>query len=180
VVVAASSLGVAAGVPLLALAAPAIGGVVGTMVMGLHGAAAVNAGLAALGHGALAAGGWGIAGGTSVLMAGGGALGGAGVGTAAALNPKLTAAALPKSRLTAVELLKVEVFTQEILHRELGQKDAVRDVIDVLEQAIKIEKRKLEELPSKDLDEQQKTIDACQDTYNRLQSWAKDQGFIDA
>lgn len=44
------------------LAAPAIGAVVGTTFMGLSGAAATSAGLAALGGGALAAGGAGMAG----------------------------------------------------------------------------------------------------------------------
>jgi hypothetical protein len=47
------------------LAAPAIGGTIGTFFMELSGAAAVNAGLAWLGWGAVAAGGWGVAGGTS-------------------------------------------------------------------------------------------------------------------
>lgn len=61
-------------------AAPAVGGMIGTQVLGLSGAAAVNAGLAAVGGGSLAAGGLGMAGGTavitSVLGAGGAAVAG--------------------------------------------------------------------------------------------------------
>lgn len=49
------------------LAAPAIGGAIGTYFMSLSGAAAVNAGLAALGGGALAAGGAGMAGGAAAV-----------------------------------------------------------------------------------------------------------------
>lgn len=74
-----ASLGVAA-VGLFAggawLAAPAIGGAVGTSILGYTGAAATNAGLAALGGGAVAAGGLGMAGGTYVVAAAGGVLGG--------------------------------------------------------------------------------------------------------
>ncbi|MFZ5480464.1 MAG: DUF726 domain-containing protein [Myxococcota bacterium] len=62
------------------LAAPAIGGAIGTYFMGLSGAAAVNAGLAALGGGALAAGGFGMAGGTAVVTGLFGAAGAAIVG----------------------------------------------------------------------------------------------------
>lgn len=60
------------------VAAPAIGGAVGTM-MGYSGAVASNAGLAMLGGGSVAAGGLGMAGGTAVIAAMGGALG-AGLG----------------------------------------------------------------------------------------------------
>lgn len=59
------------------LAAPAIGGAVGTLVGGYSGAAATSYGLALLGGGAVAAGGLGVIGGTAVITALGGALGGA-------------------------------------------------------------------------------------------------------
>ena len=62
--------------PLAFMAAPAIGGAIGTSAMGLSGAAATNAGLATLGGGALAAGGAGMAGGVAVVTAAGSALGG--------------------------------------------------------------------------------------------------------
>lgn len=62
-------------------AGPLIGGLVGTWVLGLSGAAAVSAGLALLGGGALAAGGFGMVGGTVVIA---GAFGAAGAGGASA------------------------------------------------------------------------------------------------
>jgi phage antirepressor YoqD-like protein len=60
------------------LAAPIIGGAIGTTFLGLSGAAATSAGLAFLGGGSLAAGGLGMAGGTTLVTAALGA-GGAGV-----------------------------------------------------------------------------------------------------
>jgi hypothetical protein len=58
------------------LAAPAIGGIIGTQFMALTGAAATNGGLAFLGGGAVAAGGLGMAGGTYAVATAGGLLGG--------------------------------------------------------------------------------------------------------
>lgn len=76
--IAAFSIGGAAVLgPLAFAAAPAIGGAVGAGILGLSGAAATNAGLAAVGGGAIAAGGLGIAGGAAILGATGTALGGA-------------------------------------------------------------------------------------------------------
>lgn len=60
-----------------ALAAPAVGGAIGTLVGGYTGAAASTYGLALLGGGSLAAGGLGMVGGTAVVAAAGAALGGA-------------------------------------------------------------------------------------------------------
>jgi len=51
------------------LAAPAIGGAIGSSFMGLSGAAATSAGLALLGGGSLAGGGFGMVGGTCVVSA---------------------------------------------------------------------------------------------------------------
>ncbi|EOX1292932.1 DUF726 domain-containing protein [Vibrio cholerae] len=62
--------------PLALAAAPAVGGAIGTSILGYSGVAATNAGLAALGGGALAAGGAGMAGGVAVVTAAGSALGG--------------------------------------------------------------------------------------------------------
>lgn len=74
---AAFSIGGAAIIAPLALAAaPAVGGAIGTSLLGYSGAAATNAGLATLGGGALAAGGAGMAGGVAVVTAAGSALGG--------------------------------------------------------------------------------------------------------
>lgn len=61
------------------LAAPLIGGAIGTTFLGLSGAAATSAGLAFLGGGSLAAGGFGMAGGTALITA---ALGASGLGVA--------------------------------------------------------------------------------------------------
>lgn len=56
------------------VAAPLVGSAVGTTFLGLSGAAAQNAGLAALGFGSLASGGMGMAGGSMVVAAAGGLL----------------------------------------------------------------------------------------------------------
>lgn len=69
--------GLAIGAPAGLVAAPAIGGAVGTLIGGYTGAAATSYGLALLGGGSLAAGGLGMAGGTLVITAAGGALGNA-------------------------------------------------------------------------------------------------------
>lgn len=69
-------VGVVLGGPAAYLAAPAIGGAVGTLIGGYSGAVATSWGLAALGGGSLAAGGLGMAGGTMVITAVGSALGG--------------------------------------------------------------------------------------------------------
>lgn len=59
------------------VAAPMVGSAYGTTILGLSGAAAHNAGLAALGFGSLASGGFGMAGGSMVVAAAGGLLGSA-------------------------------------------------------------------------------------------------------
>lgn len=61
--------------PLFYVAAPAIGGAIGSAIGGYSGAAATSYGLALLGGGALAAGGFGMAGGMVVATAAGVALG---------------------------------------------------------------------------------------------------------
>ena len=55
--------------------APTFAGWIGTTFLGLHGAAAVSAGLALLGGGAIAVGGFGMAGGTIAIMVGGALIG---------------------------------------------------------------------------------------------------------
>ena len=76
----ASAAGLALGVATMGVAAPLIGAAVGS-ALGLSGAAATSAGLAALGGGSMAAGGFGMAGGTA-LLTGLGAIGGAGAAAA--------------------------------------------------------------------------------------------------
>jgi len=68
--------GAAALGPLALAAAPVVGGAIGSSLLGLSGAAATNAGLAAIGGGSLAAGGFGMAGGAAILGATGAAIGG--------------------------------------------------------------------------------------------------------
>ena len=58
------------------MAAPLIGGFIGTTIGGYSGAAATSYGLALLGGGSVAAGGFGMAGGTAVVAAVGASLGG--------------------------------------------------------------------------------------------------------
>lgn len=57
-------------------AAPIIGGLIGTYILGLHGAAAISAGLAWLGLGSLAAGGFGMFGGAVIVTSTGAILAG--------------------------------------------------------------------------------------------------------
>ena len=66
-------------------AVPIIGAIIGTAVLGLHGAAALTAGLAWVGGGSLAAGGLGMAGGTAIIAGAGALVGIAGGGLASQL-----------------------------------------------------------------------------------------------
>lgn len=84
--------------PVAFIAAPAIGGAVGTL-SGLSGAAATSHGLALLGGGSLAAGGLGMAGGTAVVTALGGGLG-------AALGATTTAAYVRNDPSFRIERLR--------------------------------------------------------------------------
>lgn len=61
--------------PLAVLAAPALGGLVGSALLGYSGAVATSAGLAFIGGGSIAAGGFGMVGGTCVVSALGGLAG---------------------------------------------------------------------------------------------------------
>ena len=88
-------------VPLAFLAAPALGGAIGSLSMfgGLSGAAASSHGLALLGGGSLAVGGLGMAGGTAVITAVGGAVGGA-------LGASISNAYLREDKSFRIELLR--------------------------------------------------------------------------
>ncbi len=81
------------------MAAPLIGGFIGTTVGGYTGAAATSYGLALLGGGSVAAGGLGMAGGTAVVAAVGGSLGGV-------LGARLTSAYVRQDESFAIEKLK--------------------------------------------------------------------------
>src|SRR5690606_23816990 len=93
--------GVTADAPLAMLAAPAIGGAIGSLGMfgGFSGAAATSHGLALLGGGSLAAGGLGVAGGTTVVTAVGGAVGGT-------LGASVSNAYLREDKSFRIELLR--------------------------------------------------------------------------
>lgn len=88
-------------VPLAFLAAPAVGGAIGSLGMfgGLTGAAATSHGLALLGGGSLALGGLGMAGGTAVVTAVGAAVGGA-------LGASVANAYLREDKSFRIELLR--------------------------------------------------------------------------
>ncbi|WP_244259544.1 DUF726 domain-containing protein [Rathayibacter sp. VKM Ac-2759] len=87
--------------PVALLAAPAIGGALGSLGVfgGLTGAAASSHGLALLGGGTLAAGGLGMAGGTAVVTAVGAAVGGA-------LGASVSNAYLREDKSFRIELLR--------------------------------------------------------------------------
>lgn len=99
--VAVGVAGLSAGAPLALLAAPAIGGAIGSLGIfgGLSGAAATSHGLALLGGGSLAAGGLGVAGGTTVVTAVGAAVGGT-------LGASVSNAYLREDKSFRIELLR--------------------------------------------------------------------------
>jgi hypothetical protein len=105
--------GVAVGTLTLGIAAPFLGGLVGS-AMGLSGAVAVKAGLAALGGGALAAHGLGMAGGTTVLVGGGALLGGLGGGALALRHDPGFARGLSPEQAT-LSAVKIEVFLRSVV-----------------------------------------------------------------
>ena len=92
------------------MAAPAIGGAVGTLVGGYTGAAAMNYGLALLGGGAIAAGGLGMVGGTYVIAAAGAALG-------SALGANVTSAYLSEDKSFRIEKFRDGSGTPVIVAR---------------------------------------------------------------
>lgn len=81
------------------MAAPFLGGILGSAVGGYSGAAATSYGLAMLGGGSIAAGGFGMAGGAAVVAAAGGGLGGL-------MGARLTNAYIREDDSFSVEKLK--------------------------------------------------------------------------
>ncbi|NLH71196.1 MAG: DUF726 domain-containing protein [Brooklawnia sp.] len=100
-IVATTAVVAGTAVPLTLLAAPAIGGAIGSLGIfgGLSGAAATSHGLALLGGGSIATGGLGMAGGTAVVTAVGAAVGGA-------LGASVTNAYLREDSSFRIELLR--------------------------------------------------------------------------
>ena len=92
------------------MAAPAVGGAVGTLVGGYTGAAASSYGLALLGGGAISAGGLGMVGGTYVVAAAGAALG-------SALGASITNAYISEDKSFRIERFRDGAGTPVIIAR---------------------------------------------------------------
>lgn len=111
------------------LAAPAIAGVYGTLVLGYSGAVATSAGMAALGGGSIAAGGLGMAGGAALIT---GVSGAAGAG-AAALGGKATGITAAR---VAADAVRLHVVTQLVLRDVDGNEEAAKAVIVSLRERV--------------------------------------------
>ncbi|OYN95575.1 hypothetical protein CGZ96_05285 [Enemella evansiae] len=111
------------------LAAPAIAGAYGTLVLGYSGAVATSAGMAALGGGSIAAGGLGMAGGAALITGVGGA---AGIG-AATLGGRLAGFTAARVAADAIEL---HVVTQLVLRDVDGNEEAAKAVIVSLRERV--------------------------------------------
>ncbi|WP_278265359.1 hypothetical protein [Nocardia sp. AG03] len=111
------------------LAAPAIAGAYGALVLGYSGAVATSAGLAALGGGSLAAGGLGMAGGAALITGFSGALG-AGAVTFAGKAAGFTAARI------AADAIRLHVVTQLVLRDVDGNEEAAKAVIVSLRERV--------------------------------------------
>ncbi|MET8649870.1 hypothetical protein [Nocardia aurea] len=111
------------------LAAPAIAGAYGALVLGYSGAVATSAGLAALGGGSIAAGGLGMAGGAALITGFSGALG-AGTVTLAGKAAGFTAARI------AADAIRLHVVTQLVLRDIDGNEEAAKAVIVSLRERV--------------------------------------------
>ena len=98
------------------LAAPAVGGAIGTLVSGYTGAAASTYGLALLGGGAVSAGGLGMVGGTAVIAAAGAALG-------SALGVNVTSAYISEDKSFRIENFRGGTGTPVIVARGFMTED---------------------------------------------------------
>ena len=114
--------GIGLGVLTGGLAAPAIAGAYGTLVLGYSGAVATSAGMAALGGGSVAAGGLGMAGGAALIT---GVSGAAGAG-AATLGGKATGFTAAR---VAADAIRLHVVTQLVLRDVDGNEEAAKAVI---------------------------------------------------
>ncbi|MDG4666364.1 hypothetical protein [Mycobacterium sp. 236(2023)] len=104
------------------LAAPAIAGIYGSLVLGYSGAVATTAGMAALGGGSIAAGGFGMAGGAALIT---GLTGVAGAG-AATLSGRMSGITLA---CVAADAVRLHVVTQLVLRDVDGNEEAAKAVI---------------------------------------------------
>ncbi|WP_306364123.1 hypothetical protein [Nocardia sp. CC227C] len=111
------------------LAAPAIAGAYGTLVLGYSGAVATSAGMAAIGGGSIAAGGLGMAGGAAIISGVSGAVG-AGAVTLAGKASGFTAARI------AADAIRLHVVTQLVLRDIDGNEEAAKAVIVSLRERV--------------------------------------------
>jgi len=166
--------GVAVGTLTLGIAAPFIGGLVGSAI-GLSGAVAVKAGLAALGGGALAAHGLGMAGGTSVLVGGGALLGGLGGGALALRHDPGFARGLSPEQAT-LSAVKIEVFLSSVV---LPRDPAIfHRVVERFEAAVAEFEDLLGDLPtregvtSKQVEQHEKAVEILRRALTRIERLA--------
>ena len=110
-------------------AAPVIGGAIGSLVTGLHGAAATSAGLALMGGGSLATGGFGMVGGTAAI----GTLGlFSGLGIGATVNDKGALIFSFNPEIALNECIKIEILVNDVILRvfsNVGLKDEIVKII---------------------------------------------------
>lgn len=111
------------------LAAPAIAGAYGALVLGYSGAVATSAGLAAIGGGSIAAGGLGMAGGAAIITGVSGAVG-AGAFSLAGKASGFTAARI------AADAIRLHVVTQLVLRDIDGNEEAAKAVIVSLRERV--------------------------------------------
>lgn len=111
------------------LAAPAIAGAYGTLVLGYSGAVATTAGMAALGGGSIAAGGLGMAGGAALITGVSGAAG----ASAATLGGKATRITAAR---VAADAIRLHVVTQLVLRDVDGNEEAAKAVIVSLRERV--------------------------------------------
>ena len=149
---------VSAGVGLLIAIILLIPGVreiaMGVAPEGLHGAAAVQAGLAALGGGAISAGGLGMAGGFAVVVGGGALLGiGAGGSVGLLIASNNSKAILGESVKLEVVLREIVLAIQndtlqfqQILNKLSAEKEALKLELERLKKAQKENQKKIKEL----------------------------------
>jgi len=166
--------GVAVGTLTLGIAAPFIGGLVGG-AMGLSGAVAVKAGLAALGGGALAAHGLGIAGGASVLVGGGALLGGLSGGALALRHDAGLARGLSPEQVT-LAAVKLEVFLRSVV---LPRDPIIfRHIVERFEAAVSEFADLLRDLPTregvstKEVEQHEKAVEILRRALTRIERLA--------
>ena len=123
-VAAVGVVGAAVGVATGGLAAPYIGGMIGAS-MGLSGAAATSAGLAALGGGSLAAGGLGVFGGTILVGGVGGVVAGSAAGAATRYSPA-------GAGEVVLDAIKLDLLAKLVLNDSPDRDQKIRRVVEGL------------------------------------------------